>query len=357
MKIEEQVLLSPFSTFRVGGPARYFITTHTVAETEQAIAFANAERLPIFVLGGGSNIVVADDGFNGVVIRPLLEHVSVKTNEDSALVTIGAGVDLDALIDRMVGEGYSGLEALSGIPGTVGGAVVANAGAYGAAIGDACESVNVLEIAKAHEGVKKMLPQQCKFSYHDSVFSQLSGRFLVLDVTLKLARGGEPDFSYKDNRFNFRDILDAEHLPHTCAGLRSAVLAIRKKKGVLKDSYKSAGSFFHMPYVTSAQYEEIKRIAKELDAEKEARLQPWAWEQTDGAYKLAPGFLLEYTPFQKGYVRGLVGISHKHTLSLINLGNAKASDVATLAHDMQRAVKEIFFVELEREVVYVGEVK
>ncbi len=132
------------------------------------------------------------------------------------------------------------------------------------------------------------------------------------------------------------------------------MLSIREQKGVLEHCYQSAGSFFHMPRVSGEQYLHLMNTAISLDAEKEERLRPWAWLQTDGTYKVAPGFLLEYTPFQKGYVRGAVGISPKHTLSIINLDNATAREVAGLAHDMRDAVQKVFALALEREVQYVG---
>ena len=142
--------------------------------------------------------------------------------------------------------------------------------------------------------------------------------------------------------------------------VRKSVLAMREEKGslIMKDkiSFKSAGSFFHMPFVSLEKHKQIEARARELDAEKEERLRPWAWEQKDGSYKLAPGFLLEYTEFQKGYVRDQVGISPRHTLSIINVAHARAKDIARLALDMQRTVKQVFDIKLEREVKYIGDI-
>ncbi len=357
MIVQENVPLAPRSTFKIGGPARFFITATTVEEIQEALAYARERALPVYVLGGGSNVLISDDGFPGVVVSPQLVDVHIEEQGSVVQVTAGAGVVWDAFISDMVERGCAGLEALSGIPGTVGGAVVANAGAYGTQCSDVFMSARVLDLSDPSGGARTFGVEQCNFSYHDSIFSAQPGRYLILDTTFQLARESVPDFSYRDNRFNFTDVLAAEQLPHTFAGLRAAVLSIREKKGVLEHCYQSAGSFFHMPYVSKEQHTHIEAVAQSLDADKEERLRPWAWQQTDGSYKLAPGFLLEYTPFHKGFVRGAVGISPQHTLSIINLGGARASEVAALARDMHDAVAALFSISLEREVTYVGEIQ
>ncbi len=357
MEIKEHVSLAPLTTFHIGGEARYFAVAQSVEDVTQALAFVREHDLAFFILGGGSNILVADEGFSGLVLQPELLGMLCEDRGDSVVVTIGAGVSLDEFVAQMVERGYAGLESLSGIPGTVGGAVVANAGAYGAACSDVLVSVQVIDLQNPLGGVQTFKNNDCNFSYHDSLFGQQSGRYLILDATFDLAPQGTPDFSYRDNRFNFNDILAAEHLPQTLAGLRSAVLSIREKKGSLEKCYKSAGSFFHMPVISAKAYARILTQAQELDSAKEERSRPWAWEQTRGDYKIAPGFLLEYTQFIKGYTRGAVGISPRHTLSIINLGGAQATDVAGLALDMQKEVEKLFGLRLEREVEYVGDVE
>lgn len=355
--LREYVPLAPLTTLKVGGAARYFIEVRTETELHDALTYARERSLPVFVLGGGSNIVVADEGFSGVVVVLRFDHVRTDSHEGGVRVTAGAGVGWDALVAQMVAEGCAGLEALSGIPGTVGGAVVANAGAYGTECADTFVEARVLDLRNLEQGVQTFRRAECAFSYHDSLFSQEPGRYIVLEAAFELAKGGEPDFSYRDNRFNFTDVMAAEQLPRTYAGLRSAVLMIREQKGVLEHCYQSAGSFFHMPKVSQEVYESIRGAAERIDAQKELEKRPWAWLQTDGAYKIAPGFLLEYTPYQKGYARGAVGISPKHTLSIINLGGATAREVAALARDMHDAVENIFGLSLEREVQYVGDVE
>ena len=202
--------------------------------------------------------------------------------------------------------------------------------------------------------------EACLFSYHDSTFAREPGRFVITRVVFALTANGASRPTYKDNRFNLAEFAAKNGREPSLSDIRDAVLDVREQKGALsmKDraSYKCAGSFFHMPFVSARQYKEVEARAQVLDAAKEERLRPWAWEQADGSFKLAPGFLLEYTEFQKGYVRGSVGISPKHTLTIINVANASAEDIAQLARDMQYAVEKMFDVHLEREVEYIGEV-
>ena len=203
--------------------------------------------------------------------------------------------------------------------------------------------------------------EECNFSYHDSMFGSAHGRYIIARATFLLSADSVVTPSYKDNRFDMTTLITKSNRGPTIADIRNAVLDVREQKGslIMKDrmSYKCAGSFFHMPFVSSEEYAEIVKRAQELDAKKEEILRPWAWEQSNGTYKIAPGFLLEYTEFKKGYIRGEVGVSPRHTLTIINIKNANAQDIARLAADMQNAVEKIFKLRLEREVEYVGEVE
>lgn len=353
---QEHVPLAPLTTFRIGGSARYFIGCRSVEDIRAGLAFADARALPIFILGGGSNVLVADNGFDGLVLKIDLQELAIAKEGAHALVTAGAGVAWDDLVARMVDEGYAGLENMSGVPGTVGGAVVANAGCYGTQLSDTFVSARVIDRERPEKGIVELKKEQCGFSYHDSVFGRERGRYVVLDASFKLAKRTTAHPSYVDSRFDLAARAAKNGRAPTIRDVRSAVLEIRREKGTLAECYRSAGSFFHMPFLPSAAYEAVLARARELDAAKEELLRPWAWRQADGSYKLAPGFLLEYTEFHKGYARGDAGVSPKHTLTLINRGGARASEVAGLARDMQEAVKKIFGIELEREVEYVGAV-
>lgn len=359
--LQEHVSLAPLTTFAIGGTARFFLSAESVEEVRDGLHFAQTQMLPIFILGGGSNVLIADDGFDGLVIAIRIPGIIFSTEGARGTVTAGAGVVWDDLVVWAVEHGYSGLESLSGIPGTVGGAVVANVGAYGAQ----CSDTFLFADALVHDGksytLKTITKEECQFAYHDSVFSHTSQPTIILQATFSLTKKHTAQATYTDNRFTLADFFAKHNRQPTLRDIRDTVLSIREEKGALymkgRLSYKCAGSFFHMPYVSREVYEQVVERAQALDAIKERQLRPWAWEQQDGSYKLAPGFLLEYTPFQKGYTRGAVGISPKHTLSIINIGGARSYEVAQLAHDMQSAVEKIFGVQLTREIAYIGAVE
>ncbi len=357
MNLQEHVSLAPFTTLGVGGEARFFVSARSVEEVTEALAYARERALPVFVLGGGSNIMIADTGFDGLVLAPRIPGVAFDERGDTVLVTAGAGVVWDELVAETVERGLIGIECLSGIPGTVGAAVVANLGAYGAQASDTFVSADVLVRGAAEDTLQVFKKEQCDFSYHDSMFGREPGRYLVLRATFSLAATGTSRLSYRDNRFDLKALATERGREPTPSDVRATILLMRREKGMLSDLYKSAGSVFHMPFVSSEKYAHIVAQARSLDAAKEEQLRPWAWEQPDGSYKVAGGFLLEYTEFKKGYVRAGAGISPKHTLSIINAGGARARDIARLARDMQGAVERVFGVRLEREVEYVGDVE
>lgn len=358
--MKSNVPLAPLTTLHIGGPARYFAEAQTLEEVVQALAFARANSLRVFVLGGGSNIVIADSGFDGLVIAMRIFGITAENKGDKTSVTVGAGVVWDDFVAWTIEHALSGLECMSGVPGTVGGAVVANVGAYGEQVSDTLVHAEVLDTQDESKKVMVIKKEECDFSYHDSMFGRTNGRYIVVRATFSLSTDPTSVPSYKDNRFDMAKLSsELGHKP-TQQEVRDSVLDMREEKGslIMKDriSFKSAGSFFHMPFVSAEKYSEVVQRAQELDAKKEEKLRPWAWKQSDGSYKVAPGFLLEYTKFQKGYVQGGAGISPRHTLSIINVEEASARDVAELARDMQDAVEKIFGIKLEREVEYVGNI-
>ncbi len=361
MKVKEHVSLAPLTTFHIGGLARFFIEAHTEEDIDTALAFARARGLALFVLGGGSNIVIADEGFDGLVLAMRIQGITVKEQDNRMRVTVGSGVVWDEFVCWTIEQGFAGLECLSGVPGTVGGAVVANLGAYGAQCSDTFVHAEVLDMQEKGGELKILEKEQCDFSYHDSMFGHAAGRYVIVRATFALSTDPAAQLSYRDNRFDMTALAREIGRTPTQKEVRESVLKMREEKGALimkgRLSYKSAGSFFHMPFVSHERYERIGERARALDASKEEQLRPWAWKQPNGSYKIAPGFLLEYTEFQKGYMRGAVGVSPKHTLSIINVAEARAEEIAQLARDMQNAVENIFGIRLEREVEYVGTVE
>ena len=356
--LTSNVPLAPFTTFHIGGPARYFVEAQSLDEVQDALRFAGERSIPVFILGSGSNILIADGGFEGLVLAVRIAGVTSQQQGNQTLITAGAGIVWDELVQRTIERSLAGFECLSGVPGTVGGAVAVNLGCYGAQCSDSFVSAEVIDLRDPAKAVRMLAKNDCHFSYHDSLFSREPGRYLILRATFTLPTSNSPQPTYQDSRFDLAALLAKNGRPPTLLDVRNAVLDVREQKGnlVMKGrlSYKGAGSFFHMPFVSQEQYARVTTQARKLDAEKEERLRPWAWEQPNKTYKIAPGFLLEYTEFQKGYVRGPVGISPKHTLAIINLGDASAADVAGLAADMRSAVENLFGVSLEREVEYVG---
>lgn len=361
MKLISNVSLAPLTTIGVGGEAQFFVAAETLDEVREALAFARERALPVFILGGGSNIVIADGGFNGLVIAMKMRNISEETHSDRKLLTVDAGVLWDDFVVRTMERGLFGLECLSGVPGTVGGAVVANVGAYGAQVSDTFVQAEVIDTQDASGAVRIIKKEECDFSYHDSMFGRSGGRYAVIRAMFELSTDPAAIPSYRDNRFDMASLAAELGREPTQADVREAVLKMREEKGSLimigRVSFKSAGSFFHMPFVSEKEYAKVAQIARDIDAKKEESLRPWAWKQPNGLYKIAPGFLLEYTKFRKGYVQGGAGISPRHTLSIINCGNACARDIANLARDMSDAVEKLFGIHLEREVEYIGDVE
>lgn len=364
MWIRENIALAPYATFKIGGPARYFCEVSSPEELKEALSFANERHYAVFILGGGSNILVSDEGFDGLVVRfvnPTPDSLFTVEREDDEQVTISvpAGVHWDDLVVYAVEHNLYDIEHLSGIPGTVGGAVVANIGAYGAQLSDVLINVEMIDRKDSDFEIKVLTNNECAFAYHDSIFSKAHERYIILRATFMLAKHTTVHTKYIDNRFRVDD-EGTDDTPMSLREVREKILSIREQKGSLamegREGFHSAGSFFHMLTVPESQYTEITARAQILNPELEERLRPWAWKQADGTYRVASAFLLEFTEFPKGFVRGSVGVSPKHQLSIINLGGARASEIAELARDMSNSVKKLFGISLEREVEYVGNI-
>ena len=378
IKIKSGIVLAPFTTFGIGGKAKFFVEVGSVDELAKAIKFKRDNRLSHFVLGGGSNILVPDEGFDGLVIKMdiyglwindrvpqewamphseklrsrLSTGVILRAGADPVpekaesfgssklLLRCGAGEVWDDVVKVSVERGLVGIEYLSGIPGTVGGAVVQNVGAYGQTLSDTVESVNVFDIKT--EELKKMSVLECGFEYRESIFKH-NPRYIVVSVDLKLVSSKRSVSGYHDIINYFKGKPDPS--PREA---REAVLEIRRKKGMLIKangmSFQTAGSFFKNPVVEETTFQKIAVVISE-DRER-----PWFWRQQDGGIKLAAAKLLEEVGFKKGYCSGKVGISPKHSLSFINLGDANALDIIKLAEMVKTAVYDKFSVKLESEV-------
>ena len=348
MLIREHVALGPFTTLGVGGPARYFAEARSEAEAIEAVALARSRQLLLFVLGGGSNVVVADRGFPGLVLKVAISgSSSFMTPDGTALFTAGAGEDWDTLVARTVEANCQGLECLSGIPGTVGGTPVQNVGAYGQEVSGTIRGVRALDLRSLQ--VQTFSNAECGFGYRSSMFNT-AGRdcYIILQVSFSLRHGGKPSVRYADLQKFFAQRADDP----TLAEVRVAVREIRHRKAMLivpgDEDARSAGSFFKNPIVPLSFFEE-------LSARLESRgLQLPSYSASNGLRKLPAAWLVEHAGFAKGYGKGAAGISRKHALAIVNRGGATAADIIALKDEIQARVLNEFGVELHPEPVFVG---
>ena len=350
--IQEQVPLGPFTTLGVGGPAQYFAEASSEAAALDALAWAEARRLPAFVLGGGSNLLVADEGFPGLVVRVSLKGISARDEDEATVITAGAGEDWDALVNLCVERNLSGNECLSGIPGSVGGTPVQNVGAYGQEVSETIAAVRAYD--RQERRVVELTNAECGFGYRASVFNtSRRDRYLVLAVTYRLTRGGRATTRYADVRSFFAGRSDEPSLHE----VRAAVRLIRARKAMLllpgDPDCRSAGSFFKNPVVSPEAFAAIEAAAGAGGVVMAGERVP-RYDAPAGQVKVPAAWLIERSGFHKGYGRGRVGLSTKHTLAVVNRGGATAREVIELVREIQGQVRERFGVALSPEPVFVG---
>jgi UDP-N-acetylmuramate dehydrogenase len=349
LKIQENTPLAPFTTLGVGGPARYFVEAKNESSISDALEFASERRLPLFILGGGSNLVIADEGWPGLVLKIGLMGVESYPDGDAAVFHAGAGENWDDFVACTVERNCAGLECLSGIPGTIGGTPIQNVGAYGQEVSQRISSVRVLEIATGK--VSELSNEQCGFSYRSSIFNRRdSGKYVVLQVVYRLRQGGRPTVDYADVKKYF---ADTESSP-TLEKVRDAVREIRRSKAMLlapgDEDCRSAGSFFKNPLVSGAEADRIEAVARQrVPGQPLPR-----YKGEGGQVKLPAAWLVEHAGFHKGYTRGRVGISRKHSLAIVNRGGAKARDIIALKEEIEDRVFELWGIRLQPEPVFVG---
>ena len=349
MQLQENVGLAPLTTFKIGGPARYFAEANSAGEVQEAIAFARARDLRLFVLGGGSNLLIADAGWPGLVLKVAITGIERKSPSDDGKVhfEVGAGESWDRFVSQTVTAQCAGVECLSGIPGNVGGTPVQNVGAYGQEVSETVESVLALDLKDGQ--LRELCAEVCGFSYRTSIFNTTElGRFIILRVTFALTPGGEPRISYADLKQHFGGRETSPNLAET----REAVRHIRARKGMLivpgDDDSQSAGSFFKNPVLSETQHEELKNRARARGFHVPS------YPALEMRRKVSAAWLVEHSGFTRGYGFGHVGISRKHALAIVNRGGATASEVIALKDQIQHRVEEIWAVRLEPEPVMVG---
>jgi UDP-N-acetylmuramate dehydrogenase len=347
-------LLSDLTTLRLGGPAGRLVEGRSEQEISDAVAEADATSEPLLVLAGGSNVVVADDGFRGTVLRIATRGIERSELDDGRTrLDVEAGEDWDAFVAGCVGEGLAGIEALSGIPGSVGATPIQNVGAYGQEVSDVIVAVRALDRATGE--ICELAPDDCGFGYRSSAFKRQPHHWVVLRVSYALARSplsGPLRYGELARRLG---VEPGEGAP--VGDVRTAVLELRRGKGMVLDPADpdsvSAGSFFTNPVLSSEAFAELERRATQRLGDG---VSPPAWRQPDDSVKTSAAWLIERANFTRGHGRtDGIAISSKHTLALTNRGGGTTSELVALAREIAAGVREAFGVELVPEPVLVGE--
>jgi UDP-N-acetylmuramate dehydrogenase len=340
--VKGRQLLADHTTLRVGGPARRMITVETEPELVEGVRDLDASGVPVLVLGGGSNVLIGDAGFDGTVLKITTRGIAEDTAACSgAVITVAAGEPWDTLVRYAIERGWSGLEAMSGIPGLVGATPIQNVGAYGAEVSELISTVRTLDRSTGQ--VKTLFPIECGFGYRTSRFKSDPERFVVVSVTFQLPLGSMSQPIRYPELARVLGVEVGQRAP--AAEVRKAVLALRAAKGMvlIEDDHDtwSVGSFFTNPILSQAT-----AMALPADAPR--------FSQPDGSVKTSAAWLIEQAGFGKGYGRGAARLSAKHTLALTNRGGASAAELLSVAREIRAGVQAKFGVELVPEPVLVG---
>lgn len=333
IRVEENILLRNFTTLRIGGEAKYFLIIKNEDDLKEAISFAKKSKLAIFVLGGGSNILVSDSGFSGLVIKNEIKGIKfIEQMDGEVVLEVGSGENLDNVIALSVIRKLSGLENLSGIPGTIGGASVQNAGAYGVELKDCLVSISGINLATG----KKINYRNfnCQYGYRDSIFKK-NKKIIITKITLKLSKKPLYNLEYLGLRAKLSDDKGL-----TVEKIRKAVLDIRAKK--LPDWHKvgTAGSFFKNLIINQSKFDELREIFP---------LMPGFFESV-GMIKVPLAWILDNVCNLKNYRVGDVCLYEKQPIVLVNLGGATEKDVINFTKEVSRIIKEKINLNIEWEV-------
>ena len=349
--ITENAPLAPLTTLRIGGAAKQLWTVEGEDACVEAIRQLDHDGEPFFVLGGGSNVVIADEGFDGTALRLVYEGAEHQQRDDQSFaIDASAGDDWALLVDALVEAGLSGVECLAGIPGLVGATPIQNVGAYGQEVATTIEAVRVYN--RATQQVEEMTAAQCGFAYRSSALKG-NADLIVLAVRFLLERSSlSAPIAYRELAeklgVEVGDRAEAE-------AARSAVLELRRAKGMLLDEHDrdtwSAGSFFTNPILSGAEFEQLEQRVREHCGDG---AQAPRFDAAGGMVKSSAAWLIEQAGFSRGEQRGQVALSSKHTLALTNLGAASAAELLAFAHEIAAHVDELFAVQLRPEPALIG---
>lgn len=349
--LQSDVPLAPLTSLELGGCAGSLVTIEDVHDAAEAVRWARRHRKPLTVLGGGSNVVVADDGVRGLVLKTALRGLDYRRDRGAVFATVGAGEVWDDVVQDATVRGLAGVECLSGIPGLVGATPIQNVGAYGQEVGDVVEAVRVLDLETFED--RSLSAAECRFAYRDSLFRRHPGRWLVLEVTFRLRHAGAPTLVYRELQ---RAVAFREAVP-SVAEVREAVLDLRRSKSMVLDpgdpNSRSAGSFFVNPVVPIEGLAKMNRCGRAAGVLTGDDPVP-SFELGEELFKVPAGWLIEKAGFRKGMRRGPVGISSAHALALVHHGGGTAADLVALAREIRDGVHKAFGVELRPEPVFLG---
>jgi UDP-N-acetylmuramate dehydrogenase len=343
MRTRTDVPLAPLTTLRVGGNAARMVAIDRADDVAIAVRDAQVRREPIFVLGGGSNVVVGDAGFPGVVLQMATRGVAVRRDDTRSIVDVEAGEEWDALVERAVDEGWGAVACMSGIPGLVGATPIQNVGAYGQEV---CETIVAVRAYDREAGrLVRIDPASCAFGYRTSAFKR-NDRWIVTQVTFAFEHATETVVRYAELAAALHARM-GQRIPSRL--VRDAVLALRRAKGMVLDAGDpesvSAGSFFTNPIVDSEALAAIEERAGE---------RPPRFDAGAGRSKVPAAWLVEHAGFAKGWSLGRARISKKHALALVNGGGATARELLSAARVVRDGVRGRFGVVLEPEPVFVA---
>lgn len=348
--LRERVPLAPLTTLGLGGPARWFLRAASVEEVRAGLEWARQERLPVTILGGGSNVIVPDAGLDALVVQVVIPGLAFSEAEGGTTVDAGAGVGWDELVAEAVHRGAAGVECLSGIPGTVGGTPIQNVGAYGQEVAETIVAVQALDRVTLE--VRAFAREECGFAYRWSRFKGTdAGRYVVAGVRFRLRPDGAPTLRYPElaKAVAVRGGVDDAEPREALGRVREAVLVLRRSKGMVLDptdpDTRSAGSFFMNPVLTADEFAALERRWTGSGGEGQVPTFP-----APRGVKVPAAWLIERAGFAKGFARSGARISGRHTLALVNAGGSTA-DLLALAAMIQDGVAKRFGVTLEREPV------
>jgi UDP-N-acetylmuramate dehydrogenase len=350
MQTLEHIPLSELTTLRVGGPARWMARADGADEVVEAVAGADAAREPLLVIAGGSNLVIADHGFDGLALRVAIAGISASQQGHRLRLDIGAGERWDDVVSFCLAHGLAGVECLSGIPGSAGATPIQNVGAYGQEVADSIVAVTAYD--RKARAVVELTSAQCGFAYRSSALKG-SARHVVLEVSFVLERS---PLALPIRYAELARALEAPPGSRPPLGeVRDAVLALRRRKGMVLDPADpdsvSAGSFFVNPILRAEEFAALgERVATRLGADVPIP----QWPDANGSVKTSAAWLIERAGFHRGYGDGRAGISSKHTLAIVNRGGATSAELLALAREMRDGVREAFRVTLRPEPTLVG---